>query len=298
MTLLTRRASLLALAAGSAAFGLGGKARAQATPDLDPIHPGKLVVAFTGDMPGTGWEGGKLVGVDGGMLQTIADRLHLTIEPAQMDWSATIASVTAGRVDLMLGMMGWQKKRAEVMNLTDPLYYAGTRITQRKETDYKSLADLKGKRIAMMTGTMAVSEIEKVPGAHVALFDTLDEAVKALIDKRVDLAFVDAQSVQYMMQKDPALPIKSLSISDPYTAQFPATTAKWNVVIGIRKEEPKLTAAINRQIDAMWKSCENRKIAAKYGLGEAYWFTSPEHNDRAGVDRPVNWKQPVTQGCG
>ncbi len=295
--LLTRRAGLCAVAGGSTALLLGGRVAAQQMADVETIHPGRLVVAFTGDMPGTGWEGGKLVGADGEMLQTIADRLHLKIEPAQMDWSGTIASVTSGRVDLMLGMMGWQKKRAEIMLLTDPLYYAGTRITQRKETDYHSLADLKDKRIAMMTGTMAVGEVKKVPGADVALFDTLDAAVRALIDKRVDLAFVDSQSVQYMTQKDPSLPIKLLSISDPYTPQFPATTAKWNVVIGIRKEAPKLATAIDREIDAMWTSCENRKIAAKYGLGEAYWFTPPEHNDRAGVDRPADWVQPTDQGC-
>lgn len=295
--LLTRRAGLCAMAGGSTVLLLGGRVAAQQVADVETIRPGRLVVAFTGDMPGTGWEGGRLVGADGEMLQTIAGRLHLKIEPAQMDWSGTIASVTSGRVDLMLGMMGWQKKRAEIMLLTDPLYYAGTRITQRKETDYHSLADLKDKRIAMMTGTMAVGEVKKVPGADVALFDTLDAAVRALIDKRVDLAFVDSQSVQYMTQKDPSLPIKLLSISDPYTPQFPATTAKWNVVIGIRKEAPKLATAIDREIDAMWKSCENRKIAAKYGLGEAYWFTPPEHNDRAGVDRPADWVQPTDQGC-
>jgi cystine transport system substrate-binding protein len=296
--LLTRRASLLALAAGSLAFGLRGKGFALAAEDLETLQPGKISVAFTGDMPGTSWEGGKLVGADGEMLQAIADRLHLTIVPAQMEWSAAIASVTGGRVDMMLGMMGWQDKRTKIMNLTDPLYYAGTRITQRKETNYHSLADLQGKRIAMMTGTQAVSEIQKVPGAEVKLYDTLEAAVKALIDKRVDLAFVDAQSVQYMTEKDPTIPLKLLSISDPYSAQYPNTTAKWNVIIGVRKEAPKLAAAISREIDVMWKNCENQKIAAKYGLGETFWFTPPEHNDRAGVDRPADWAQPVTQGCG
>ena len=86
------------------------------------VEAGKLTVAFTGDMPGSGWQDGKLIGYDGEIMQIVADRLGLTVAPALMEWSGTIASVEAGRVDVMLGTMGWTQKRTEIMSLSEPIH--------------------------------------------------------------------------------------------------------------------------------------------------------------------------------
>ena len=48
----------------------------------------------------------------------IAENLGLELVPQQMDWAAEIESTTSGRVDLMLGAMGWTEERSEVMLLT------------------------------------------------------------------------------------------------------------------------------------------------------------------------------------
>lgn len=288
-----RPGQVLAAVGMSGALLLGLLGHDAEAAEYETIKPGKLVVAFNGDMPGTSWQNGKLIGLDGEILQRIADELGLKIEPALMEWSAEIASVTSGRADIMLGMMGWTPQRAEVMNVTDPLYYAGTRVTQKKSTNYSTLEDLEGKRIAMMTGTSAVEEIKQVPGVDLKLYDTLDAALRALMDGRVDLAFVDSQSVQYGIQRNPDWDIQQITIEGPYNPKFPNTTAKWNVVMGVRKEAPKLAQAINEKLAEIWASCENRKIAESYGLGEDYWFTPPDQNARAGVDRPKDWQQPT-----
>jgi hypothetical protein len=40
-----------------------------------------------------------------------------------------IESVKAGKVDIMLGAMGWTKERSKVLNLSDPIYYFGISAT-------------------------------------------------------------------------------------------------------------------------------------------------------------------------
>lgn len=106
---LSRRTAMCALvAAGLTAFSsLAGA--------FELAEQGKLTVAFTGDMPGSGWQDGKLIGYDGEIMQRIADELGLKVQPALMEWSGTIASVQAGRVDVMLGTMGWTEKRTKIM---------------------------------------------------------------------------------------------------------------------------------------------------------------------------------------
>ena len=49
-----------------------------------------------------------------------------------MEWSALIQATKQGKVDIMLGSMGWTKERTQVMLLTDPIYYFGTFLLQKK----------------------------------------------------------------------------------------------------------------------------------------------------------------------
>ncbi len=89
--------------------------------ELELTKPGTLVVAFNGDMPGTGWQDARLIGLDGELMHWMADQLGLKVEPALMEWSAEIASLKARRVDIMHGMMGWNKSRIKVINISDPI---------------------------------------------------------------------------------------------------------------------------------------------------------------------------------
>src|SRR5436190_22777383 len=90
--------------------------------DLGTIEPGKLHVAFNGDLPMSSLQDGTLVGTDGEMISLIAGDLGLELVPEQMDWAAEIESVTTGRVDLMIGAVGWTTERSKAMVLSDPIY--------------------------------------------------------------------------------------------------------------------------------------------------------------------------------
>ena len=116
------------------------------------VEDGKLTVAFNGDMPGTSFEDGKLIGVDGEIMQLVAERMGLAVEPALMEWSAEIASVKSGRVDIMHGMMGWRESRADVMSLSDPIYYFRATIAQKADSSMCKLSELENKTVATITG--------------------------------------------------------------------------------------------------------------------------------------------------
>ena len=264
--------------------------------DLGTIKPGKLVVAFNGDMPGTGFQDGKLIGLDGGVMQWIADELGLTVEPALMEWSAEIASVKAERVDIMHGMMSWSIPRTKVILLTDPIYYVKPTITQKQGQNWSKIADLEGKRVGTITGFNWVDELKRIPGLKLSLYDTSDAAIRDLLSGRIDALLADPPLIQYAISKKPEWKFHSVPISEERD-DFPILTIKQNVVFGLNKEAKPLLEAINKKIRLAWKTGKNLEFAKKYGLGDvATWFQPPGNNYRAGKDRPADWTYPALSG--
>jgi len=260
---------------------------------LDTVEPGSLTIAFSGDMPGTGYQDSKMVGYDGEILQQISEKLGMKVKPALMEWSGTIASVQARRVDVMAGTMGWTEQRSKIMALSDPIHYFKNGITQTDKTDWKTLKDLQGKKVGTITGFSFIPEMRKIQGLQVTLYDTSDAAVRDLLAGRIDAVIGDPPVMQYAISRNTQwhLHFNAFTDNDP---DFPLLTGLGQVVFGFNKDNPQLLAAVNAQIQELWKTCEMRKIGARYGLTQDVWFMPQGKDLRLSVDRPADWKLP---GC-
>lgn len=286
---------------GAALLALAGAAFAPVAQadDLELVEAGKLIVAFNGDMPGTGFQDGKLIGLDGELMQWTADQLGLKVDPALMEWAAEIASVKARRVDIMHGMMGWNDQRIKVINISDPIYYGGANITQKKSTNWSTVKDLEGKTIATIQGFGWIDQLKAIEGATLKLYDTSDAAIRDLLAGRIEALFADPPLIQYAISKNPDWDIHAVPITQGFDEKYSLLTGKYNVVFGLSKDAPHLLEAVNAKIAEMWDKCLNLEVAKKYGLGDRSWFDPGELNLRAGVDRPKDWKQPtLPASCG
>ncbi|MGI9331994.1 MAG: substrate-binding periplasmic protein [Gammaproteobacteria bacterium] len=260
---------------------------------------GKLKVALNGDMPMTGLEDGKLIGTDGELMVLIAERLGLEVEPHMMEWSAEIQSTKQGKVDIMHGAMGWIESRSKIMLLSDPIYYFGTLATMKKENNWTTFADMKGRKVATVSGFTLVPELKQVEGiGEVKLYDTTDGALRDLIAGRVDIAILDPPLIQLAINENPEWNLHQLPIT-PEPDRYPIMSQKYNVIFGINKELKALHDAINGEIAKIWADCTNVKLMSKYGLGEKSWFEPPaqSENIRIGVDRPDDWQAPNGDHC-
>ena len=293
------RNSVLGALAGVLALGasaIAAQAANIACEGAELIKPGTLVVAYNGDMPGTGTKDGKLIGIDGEIMTWVADQLGLTVEPSLMEWAAEIESVKARRVDIMHGMMGWSKPRTEVITITDPIYYAGALMTQKLGGGRNKLDQIKDVRLATIQGFGWIPELKAV-NPNLQLYDTSDAAIRDVVAGRVDVLFADPPLIQWVQTQNPDWKLESLPVDEPYDPEKPSITGKYQVVFGISKEAPKLEACINQAIAELWKQCENLKIATKYGFSDKFWFSEPSDNPRTGVDRDASWKYPELGAC-
>jgi L-cystine transport system substrate-binding protein len=260
--------------------------------ELDTIEPGKLIVGFNGDMPMTSLQDGQLIGTDGKMIAKIAADLGLEIVPSQADWAAVIESTTSGRNDVMLGAMGWTEERSKVMTITDPIYYFGTLLAQKTDTNYSTFADMAGKRVGTVTGFTLVPELKAVPGIGEArLYDTSDGVLRDLVAGRLDMAILDPPLVELAIAEHPEWELHQVELQpDP---AFPIMSTKYNVVMGVRKEATALADAINAGIAELWATCQNQAFMAEYGVTNPSFFIPPDPNPRIGIDREEGWESPT-----
>ena len=284
---LLERAALLGVGAGGLGRLLEMSDVTAQPAKFKTVNPGVITVAINGDMPMTSVKDGKLIGTDGEMIAAIAAKLGLGIKPSLMEWSATIESVKTGRTDIMLGNMGWTPKRAEVMSITDAIYYAGTFVTMKKSmkfTQSVGIEDMKGHTIGTVTGFTIVPEMKQVPGTtEVKLYDTSDACTRDVTAGRLDFAILDAPTVDYLILQNPGWGLKQIPIKP--NPNFPQLTSKQHTVMGMNMDNHDLFDGVNRGVKWLWASKKNAEFLAKYGVKNPDYLVPPGKNPRIGVDR-------------
>ena len=281
---------------GLATVGLLAGSGAMAA-EVKTIEPGKLTIGMNGYMPMTQIKDGQLGGTDGELMVYVAKKIGLEPNPKQMDWAAEIESTKQGKLDIMHGAMGWLESRTKIMILSEPIYYFGTLLAQKEDTNYHSFADMKGRKVGTVNGFTLVPELKTVDGiGEVKLYDTSDGVMQDLLAGRIDMAILDPPLMQYAISQHPEWKLKQIPV-DPEPAKYPVMSTKYSVIFGINKSEPELAEAVNAAIKDIWKECLNVKTMAKYGLSDKAWFVPPEKNPRIEVDRDANYKAPTADHC-
>ena len=216
---------------------------------------------------------------------------------AALKWAGTIASVQSGRVDVMLGTMGWTQKRTEIMSLSQPIHYFKNGIMQSTKTNWDKLSDLQGKKVGTITGFSFVPELKKIDGLQLSLYDTADAAVRDLIAGRIDAVIGDPPVVSYAIKQNPQWNTHFLAFTDS-NPSYPLLTGLGQVVYGFNKKNDDLRQQVDAIINDMWKTCQMKSIGERYGLSDDVWYTPAGQNYRAGVDRPADYKLPSCKTSG
>lgn len=257
------------------------------------VESGKLTIATTSEMPGIVPEGDKLLGYDGEILQIVADKLGLAINPVKMEWSGVIASVQAGRMDVLGGQVGWTEERTKILTLTDPTSYFQNGIAHKADASFSKLADLEGKAVGTITGFSFIPELQKIKDIKLSFYDNQDAALRDLLAGRVEAVIADPPAVGYAIKQNPDWKIAFTPFSDN-NPDFPMLTGKGRqFVFGVNAENTKLAEDMNRVIRELWADCTVRKIGEKYGMVGDVWYDPGDADLRRGIDRPQDWTPPV-----
>src|SRR5215208_4304463 len=157
-------AALLLSACGSADKASGPAAK------LDTLEPGKLKVAVQSYMPYTAVRGCKLVGLDGEIIDSVAKKLGLEVQPQLTDFNGMLGGVQSHRVDITVGGVAWSVERQKQGLFTDPPYYSPPAMGVHSGKRYATVTDLEGGRLGTVTGYVWVKSIKAIPGAKLGAY--------------------------------------------------------------------------------------------------------------------------------
>ena len=281
--------------AGSSSSG----ASSSSSGALDTIQSGVMRVAIESYMPYTDLQGGKIVGLDGDIINAIAQKLHLTVQPVLTDFTGMLGDVQSHRVDITVGGVAWSATRQQAGLFTDPPYYSPPAMAVHSGKSYRTVTDLQGKSLGTVSGYVWVKSIQSVPGATLHAYPNANGVFSDLSAGRIDVGFLDPLLIIYYQKQRPDQHVVAQYLTPPTDAEVKQHAAyqyfrPYMTGFYLPKQEPKLEAAVSAQIDAMCADGEMAALIKKWG-GSPSQFLKPSPwmaALRRGVDRPSSWMSP------
>ena len=96
-------------------------------------------------------------GYDVMMAKKIADKLGCELQIVKLDWDSLIPAVQSGTVDCVIAGQSITSDRKEMVDFTEPYYYASIITLVKNDGDYKdaaSVEDLKGATVTSQQNTI------------------------------------------------------------------------------------------------------------------------------------------------
>ncbi|HEU4612642.1 MAG TPA: ABC transporter substrate-binding protein/permease [Kofleriaceae bacterium] len=198
----------------------------------------------------------KVIGFEVDIAHAIARRLGVDARFVQYNWSNLVPSLERGDFDIVLNGLEYTGERAERILLSDPYFTYAETLAVRKGSPYRSLADLKGKRVGTLNQTYAHDLLRAQP-LEAVLYEGNEEPYIDLEQGRVDAVLLDN------------IIADRYGCPRPGIECLPDDVARGTYVIGIRKQDPELKQAIDAALAAMRADGELEQILRKAKLWDA-----------------------------
>ena len=162
-------------------------------------HAETLVVAVdTAFVPFEFKQGDKYVGFDIDLWDAVAKELKLDYKLQPMDFNGILPALQTKNVDVGLAGITIKDERKKVIDFSDGYYDSGFLLMVAADSPIKGAADLKGKALAIKTGTSAADYAKaNFAGTELRQFPNIDNAYLELRTGGVDAAMHDTPNVLY-----------------------------------------------------------------------------------------------------
>jgi len=275
------RFALLVFACFASQHECGGAAaqdQGQAAAAQKPL----VICATPASMPRTGKApNGTPQGLDVAVAASLGRVLGRAIE---FHWCASAACswhcLPEGRCDVVVGQP-LDSGPAGVAAWSVP--YAGARfglVVPRDVQRVTSLADLRGKRVGIVAGTVDLSDKDHT----IARFKSREAVLDGFETARLDGAFLDADFAAWFIREHPRL---ALRLVPEYVPR-----ERWNMALAVRAKDHTLLLEINRALAQLADSGEIRRLYADHGVP----YHPPFANSGPGRASGDAWRRANARG--
>ncbi|MCL6590438.1 MAG: basic amino acid ABC transporter substrate-binding protein [Firmicutes bacterium] len=198
-------------------------------------------------------ESGKFVGFDMELIGMVAAEMGRELKLQNVGWDGIIPGLMNGNYDCLISAMTITAERKKQINFSIPYFSIRQAILVREKTaNIKGPNDLKGKTIAVQTGTTGDLYASKLT-QKMKRFDTNPQAIQELLNNNADAAVMDDLVAFYTVKTTKGLKVIEIT-----------NAGKEDYGIGVKKGNDKLLEEINQAIEKLKKNGKLDALIAKY----------------------------------
>ncbi|MFK2826163.1 basic amino acid ABC transporter substrate-binding protein [Bacillus sp. B190/17] len=151
-------------------------------------------------------ENGKIVGFDADLLVELAKETGYDYEFVNLGWEPLFLEIKDGISDFGLSAITISEDRKQTYDFSVPYFLSTNKILVPEGSDIKSIADLKGKVVAIQNGASGQAAIDKVLGKNnpnVKKFENNNLVILELTSGGADAAVADNATLEEYVKKNP-----------------------------------------------------------------------------------------------
>lgn len=152
----------------------------------------------------------QYVGIDIDILKAIAKAENFKVEIKPVGFNAAVQSLQSGQLDGIMAGMAITDERKVKFDFSKPYYKTGFVMAVAKDSSIKSLEQLRGKRVALKTGTAAAEyalSLKDKYGFSTVTFDDSDNMYNDVVNGNSVACFEDDPVMQYAIKTGTKLKI-------------------------------------------------------------------------------------------
>ena len=217
-----------------------------------------VTVAFNPEYPPFEYvnDNGEYEGYDVDLINAVAEKAGIEIAFEAMDFDAVISAVATNPNTIGVSGISITDERKLSVDFSEGYINAGLIVVVKKDSNYTTTDDLKGKLIGVQQGTTSDFKAEEITGQdNVMRYATFIDAMLSLQGNKVDAVIVDAPVAQAILasMNDPTLVITDIDLG----------AADW-YGIAVNKDNVELLEKINAALAELKAEGFLDTLASKY----------------------------------
>lgn len=200
---------------------------------------------------------GKPTGLGIDYIELIAKKAEIKVQYAQGTWEELLQQFKEGKIDVLHSVYRTREREAYML-FTKPFHVNHTGIAVRKGSGIQTVADLAGKKIAMMNG-YATSELllKSIPNIEPVIVSNLEAGLSAVSFNEADAVVDNIGAMSYVLLEQPFANLDIDKFTIPGEKEFNQlyfATSKENTVLygTLQKGIDSITSDEHTEIRKRW----------------------------------------------
>ena len=200
----------------------------------------------------------EIVGYDIDLAAEACKRLNLKLVCQPIDWAEKEQELANGSIDCIWNGFTMTPERVEAMAFTKPYLDNAQVAIVRADANYKTLADLAGKKVGLQAGSSAAEAVDSLPEFKASLAEVVEfkDNLTALMD--LEIGGVDAVVMDIVVGS------YSIKTSGKDFVVLPESLTTEEYGIGFRKSDTELRDAFQKTLEEMAADGTVAEISTKW----------------------------------